>query len=335
MIFTPSESAAIQVAFEHDIFSHVPVDSTVTSAELSSSVQLDEDRLLRVMRLLVLNDIFAEVREKVFVHTPLSAIVVSSDAAVGSGFLFHSFAKSSARLAEAIGSADGQETAWKIGYGMPVYEYFEKHPRDRERFGKALATLSVPDMEDLIAMVPWHSFRTVVDVGGGAGHVAQSLAKTFPHLQLVNQDMPGVIEDCKSAIRERNLSPEDQEMYSRIQFEAHDYYQEQTRRNTDAFLLRQCLHNNTDANCIRILKAIVPGLSNPTARLLINETIMESWEATSKQKSKRLRRKDLMAMTIGAKERSRDEFLALLKAADERYEVRFGELDCSVTRLEN
>jgi hypothetical protein len=56
-------------------------------------------------------------------------------------------------------------------------------------------------------------------------------------------------------------------------------------------------------------------------RLLINETVLEDQLTGSIQKAERLRHKDLMAMTIGAKKRTRSEFLSFFKAADEHHEV--------------
>ena len=113
--------------------------------------------------------------------------------------------------------------------------------------------------------------------------------------------------------------------YSRVEFEAYDYYTPQPRTDADAFVLRRCLHINPDSECIRILKAVVPGLVNngPNARLLINEKLLPSWNASSvRHRSKRLRREDIVMMiSVGGKERSLKDFEVLLNAADERLKV--------------
>lgn len=99
----------------------------------------------------------------------------------------------------------------------------------------------------------------------------------------------------------------------------------QPRTDVDAFILRRCLHNNPDSQCIRILKAVVPGLANsgPNTRLLINEKLMPAWNASNvRHKSKMLRREDIVMMiSVGGKERSLEDFERLIKAADERFEV--------------
>ena len=37
----------------------------------------------------------------------------------------------------------------------------------------------------------------VVDIGSGIGTVSYPLAEAYPHLQIVNQDLPSVIENAK------------------------------------------------------------------------------------------------------------------------------------------
>ena len=53
---------------------------------------------------------------------------------------------------------------------------------------------------------PWASFPAgtrVCDVGGGKGHVAMALLKAHPHLKVVVQDLPGVIDDANK-VRSRD-----------------------------------------------------------------------------------------------------------------------------------
>ena len=139
----------------------------------------------------------------------------------------------------------------------------------------------------------------------------------------MNQDRPSVIADALDRLSK--MPPKDAAGYSRVEFEAYDYYTPQPHTDADAFILRRCLHINPDSECIRILKAVVPGLVNngPNARLLINEKLLPAWNAWSiRHKSKRLRREDIVMMiSVGGKERSLKDFEVLLNAADERFKV--------------
>lgn len=145
----------------------------------------------------------------------------------------------------------------------------------------------------------------------------------YPHLHCVNQDLPQVTNDAISRVN--NMGPEEKARYDRVEFEVYDYRNPQPRRDADIFILRRCLHNNSDANCVAILKAVTPGLdkAGPGARLLINEKLLPPWNAyATRHATKNLRREDvIMMISVGGRERTLDDFRALLKEADARFEV--------------
>jgi SAM-dependent methyltransferase len=69
--------------------------------------------------------------------------------------------------------------------------------RDRayfERFIKAMHANSAPRADDVIAKLPLANVTFAVDVGGGSGAYAASLARRFPHARVVLFDLPQVIE---------------------------------------------------------------------------------------------------------------------------------------------
>ena len=81
-LFAPPDYAALQTAFLHHVFEHVPTDGKDTASasihvkDLSELVEIPADILLRIMRLLATNKIFLEIDECVFCHTTLSAGMV-------------------------------------------------------------------------------------------------------------------------------------------------------------------------------------------------------------------------------------------------------------------
>ncbi|KAL8722878.1 MAG: hypothetical protein Q9225_000711 [Loekoesia sp. 1 TL-2023] len=285
----PPDFSAMQVAFQRDIFQHVPLNCSGSAndaatpiihvKDLAPLVKMDEDRLLRIMRLLEVNRIFTEVQEKQFAHTPLSAGMAREYVAAHLGGQLNYLFQACSSLADSI--EGGYPSAWVARFGMPLYEHFEKRGhKDRARFAKSMLEYSRREMKQVSTIFPWESVRNVVDIGGGAGHLAAYLAQTHKHLELVTQDLPMVVNDAASRIA--LLPPEEKAAYDQVTFEAHNYYEPQPRLNIDAFTLRHCLHNNTDTECAKILRAVVPGLENgrPEARLLIIEKLLPSWGTT-------------------------------------------------------
>ena len=110
----------------------------------------------------------------------------------------------------------------------------------------------------------------------------------------------------------------------RITFMQYSFFEPQPQRNAAAFFIRQCTHNWCDRDVITIFKSFVPGLegSKKGTPLLINETVMPEPGVRPAHEERALRQLDiLMLVGLGAKQRTKAEFEALLKAADPRYEI--------------
>ena len=147
------------------------------------------------------------------------------------------------------------------------------------------------------------------------------------------------------------LQPDQAQAYAHVEFQVHSYYEEQPPTDADAFILRRCLHNNPDSECIRIIRAVAPALSHRsdisssdnrsngshdtnTARLLINEKLVPPRDPRAPRwKTKMIRREDMtMMISCGGKERTLAEFEALVHEADPRLEVSWR--STRITRLE-
>lgn len=180
-LFAPPDYGALQVAFLHDIFQHVPINGKDTASasihikNLSKLVKVPADILLRVMRLLVVNKIFLEIDEMVFIHTPLSAGMADEMVSARLGSIFNSVFKASSSLSEAIDA--GKRSAWEARFGMSMYEYFEKNQKtDRDRMAKAMAVSSLKEVEEIAVIVPWENYNKIV-IGGSEGHLVKKLAE--------------------------------------------------------------------------------------------------------------------------------------------------------------
>lgn len=104
----------------------------------------------------------------------------------------------------------------------------------------------------------------VVDVGGGHGPVSIGLAKRFPSLRFIVQDLPEAIESRPSL-------PDD--VADRIEFMAYDFLAEQPVQGKSIYFFRAVFHNWPDASCVKILQNQVPAL-RPGATLIVNETLL-------------------------------------------------------------
>lgn len=135
------------------------------------------------------------------------------------------------------------------------------------RFKDAMSFLqSIPGLETSSAVkgFDWASLGNglVVDVGGSHGLVSQDLARAFPNLRFVVQDLPKVVEDAKTKLPA--------EFADRLTFMAHDMFTEQPIKGADVYYFRWILHDWSDKYCVKILRSLIPALK-PGARVILSE----------------------------------------------------------------
>jgi hypothetical protein len=152
-----------------------------------------------------------------------------------------------------------------------MFEFFENHPDRMSRFKDAMSFLQTfPGLENsyVLAGFDWASLgkATIVDVGGSHGQVSYDIARKFPDLSFIVQDLPKVVEDAKGKV------PSD--LADRVEFMAHDFFTEQPVKGADVYYFRWILHDWSDLYCVRILKALIPALKSG-ARIVLSERCLE------------------------------------------------------------
>ncbi|KAH8727769.1 O-methyltransferase-domain-containing protein [Phaeosphaeriaceae sp. PMI808] len=346
LFFSQYDIAAMQVALDKRFFESVPLPSEASKdadslqssdkspkasvEDIAKKANMDVNRTSRVLKMLATHRIFAEVESKddgeAFTHTAGSALLARDSGfyAVGEMCLTDMFPAASAS-ADAITASpflsDASHSPFSQRYGGSMYKYFEQHPEKAQRFGKAMGSWSQFDRQisELHNGFPWASLGngTVVDIGGGSGHISVGLARSFPSLKFIVQDISA------------HMLPQsqDEDISSRITFQTYDFFTPQPVHSASesiVFLLRQCLHNNNDDDAIKIIQQIVPALerSSRGTRLLINDVVLPDRDVVTRSEEHYLRQIDVcMMVTLGAKQRSESEWKKLIKAADERLEV--------------
>lgn len=141
-----------------------------------------------------------------------------------------------------------------------------QNPDRARRFGGAMSFFTTGEgysLRHLTDGYPWDSVfsGTVVDLGGSNGDAAFALARKYPSLHLIVQELPEVFANSKE---EEGLD---------VKFMAHDFFEGQPVKGADVYLYRWILHNYPDKYCIKILKALIPALKKG-ARVLVMDFVM-------------------------------------------------------------
>lgn len=117
-------------------------------------------------------------------------------------------------------------------------------------------------------------------IGGSRGTVVTAIARKYPSLSFVVQDLEPVVESGR-----KNIPPD---VAERVQFMAHDFLTPQPVKNADVYYLRWILHNWPDKYCIIILRNLIPALK-PGARIVVNDNVLPTPGGMSNWKETRLR----------------------------------------------
>lgn len=139
-----------------------------------------------------------------------------------------------------------------------------------------------------------------------------ALARKFPFMSFVVQDMEPVIEEAKKNV------PSD--VADRIEFMVHDFFEVQPVIGAAVYFFRWIFHNWPDKYCIKILKSLIPSLRRGS-KVMISEAILPGPGEIPSGLEGRLRSFDLVMTSIqNARERELDDWIALFRESDARFE---------------
>ncbi|GAA5864154.1 hypothetical protein JCM8547_005156 [Rhodosporidiobolus lusitaniae] len=251
--------------------------------EIAKSSIVDPAKLARILRLLAAHHIFVEKEPDVFALSR-SALWLDTGKSVKElrgtkdwysgtngfaaavGLLTDESLKASAYLTETLldpktshsQSPEQAAIVRALNLEKSAWEYFATDDVAGPRFSAAMR-------------FPFDSLprdALVVDVGSGIGGVSLELIKTAPHLKLVLQDRPSVIEQAKMVWEKEQ--PEAIKS-GHVQLVVHDFFQPQPVKYADVYFLRAIIHDWADEYALQILRHLASAAS-PNSKLVLIES---------------------------------------------------------------
>ncbi|KAH6899452.1 O-methyltransferase-domain-containing protein [Coprinopsis sp. MPI-PUGE-AT-0042] len=256
--------------------------------ELASVLDVNANKLGRILRLLVSKHIFREASDDVFANNRLSMKLLSDSPIASLGGHFTEEAgKSAGELTSILRdpewghSFSPLNTALNRHYKFDgtFFQYLEE-ANVAERFGKGMVAWGdACEAESIVTEFPWTELpagTTFCDVGGGIGNMAMHIAKAHPHIQVKLQDQPKQIEQAIKDHWPKHYPQAIEE--NRIEFKSIDFFTEAPISGCDIYYVRRhpvfCDHDWPDAQCQQILKNVRRAMA-PQSRLLIHEFIIQ------------------------------------------------------------
>lgn len=138
-----------------------------------------------------------------------------------------------AHLSEGLRSGQPQNELKTGGPGL--FEVLYADPERLREFLTAMSGISRGSNQAIARSLPWHDYRSFVDVGTAQGDLAVQIALAQPHLRGIGFDLPPVEPVFTSYVENQNLT-------GRLSFMAGDFFQ-QPLPAADVVLMGHILHD--------------------------------------------------------------------------------------------
>lgn len=310
----PPQPSANPAALRQMIFGFWSVRAIYVAAELGVADQLasgprscealaaacgaDAPSLYRVLRAMSGMGLFTETEPGHFALAPLGEYLRSDTPGsmralarmLGSDWHWRCFEG-------VLSSVRTGKPAMEAKLGQPLYAFLQQHPEQEQLFDQAMTGFSSVENEAILAAWDFGTSGTVVDVGGGRGHLLEALLKRMPDLRGVLFDRPTVTQGANLAVSG---------LGERCGVAGGDFFEE-VPSGGDAYVLKYILHNWDDARVSAILRTCRRAMG-PSSRLLVVEQVVHPGNAPEP-----VRLLDLeMLVLVGGRERTEAEFRALM-----------------------
>ena len=147
------------------------------------------------------------------------------------------------------------------------FDVIKKDAKRQQRFIDAMSYSHLHSAYSTSHLIDNYDFGlvghgTIVGIGGSHAQVSIGIARKFPKIRCVVQDLPDTIAGLKSRLQS--------DLKDRISGMEHDFLTPQPVKGADIYLLRWILHDWSDKYCVKILQCLIPALKRG-ARVVIND----------------------------------------------------------------
>ncbi len=272
--------------------------------ELSQRTATHAPSLYRLLRALAGLGIFQEDEQGRFTNTSLSELLRSD---TPDSLREHiRYIPHEGNVRAWLGLTDtlrtGQAAFEDANDGLPLWEYLQERPELEQRFDTAMTQLSKKHCASIIGLCDFSAFTSLVDIGGGQGLLLAKILQACPQLQGVLLERDAVAERAKEYLEVQGLADRSEVLKGS--------FLENIPSGYDAYTMKQVLHNWSDAEVLQILRRCREAMPEH-GTLFIFETVIMAGNGQCQAKWVDLH----MLVTLGGKERTAQEFAAVLSEA--------------------
>ena len=271
--------------------------------EIAGKTSAHAPSLYRVMRMLASMGVFKEEQGKRFALTPAGELL-KSDAPGTMRYHAMLFGDEwTTRAYEHFTNClrTGQNGVSKA-YGQHLFDVLAERPEESDTFQAAMTSRSTIEGKAVTGAYDFSGIKRLADVGGGHGALLASILRRYPQMQGVLFDRAEIVAGV----------PKDQfaGCEGRISIEGGSFF-ERVPDGCDAYIMKHIIHDWSDEHCRTILKRMRDKL--PTnGRVLVCEMVVTDEPGPTPAKMLDI---EMLVMTVGGKERTKDEFAELFASS--------------------
>jgi hypothetical protein len=245
-----------------DLLSAGPLDAATIVARTGG----DADTMHRVLRALATIGIFELGADGRFANNRLSRALVGGRLERTREWVLYCGSQSNvAAWAEVERTLANGHDSFEQLFGMTLWDWFERHVDEREMFAQAMMGLTIAHAPLVASLYPFAEVASICDVGGGRGTLLSELLIRHRHLAATLCDSAGVLESARALLGQRGV-------LDRVSLAPGSFF-DAVPSGSEAYLLKNILHDWDDARCHTILGNVRRAMS-PGQRLLLVEQLV-------------------------------------------------------------
>jgi hypothetical protein len=271
--------------------------------EIAGKTGAHAPSLYRVMRMLASMGVFKEERGKRFALTPAGELLKSD--APGT-MRYHAMMLGDEWTMRAYEHftdclRTGQNGVSKA-YGRHLFDVLAERPEQSDTFQAAMTSSSTIEGKAVIGAYDFSGIKRLADLGGGHGVLLASILRRYPQMQGVLFDRAEIIAGIA---KDQFTGCE-----GRINIEGGSFF-ERVPDGCDAYIMKHIIHDWDDEQCRTTLKLMRDKL--PTdGRVLVCEMVVTDEPGPTSAKVLDIM---MLVITMGGKERTKDEFADLFSSS--------------------
>ena len=197
-------------------------------------------------------------------------------------------------------------TAFEHAYRKPHFTYLASNPEAAKAFYEAQSAAAAGSAAAVVGAYDFTTTGTVVDIGGGSGHLIRAILRANPGVSGVLVESSGMAGKARARVHAEGLD-------ERCDVQTGDIF-ESVPGDGDVYLLGHVLHGLDDGRAEHLLRRCHRAMG-PRARLLVVERVLADQPATGLV-AQHTAIFDAVAMAVsGGQERTLDEHRSLLASA--------------------